>query len=107
MSHDEYWYGNVWLAESYREADQIARERENVGYWMQGMYIYEAVSIVVSNAFKKPGSYPQRYTSEPYDFYGREKTEKEIEREEEKERLQAMLYMSNMVRAGKNWKSGG
>lgn len=70
---------------------------------MQGMYVHEAVSIAIGNAFRKSGSTPMKYSSEPYHFCGHEKTEEEIAREEENERLKAMIYMNNMVRAGKNW----
>ncbi len=107
MSYDEYWHGDVWLVEAYREADKLRQERQNEGFWLQGMYVHEAVSVSIGNAFRKSGSNPVKYSSKPYDFTNREKTEEEIAREEENDRLKAMLYMNNMVRAGKNWNNRG
>ena len=103
MTYQEYWHGDVWAVEAYRDADKIRQEKENRGYWMQGAYIYEGFSVSLANALSKKGSPPKNYPSEPYDIFYREKTEEEHLQEEEKDRLKAKLYMQNMVRAGKSW----
>lgn len=32
---------------------------------MQGLYFHDAVSVVLSNAFKKPGQRPEKYHEKP------------------------------------------
>lgn len=103
MSYQEYWHGDVWMVKSFREADKLRQERENAGYWMQGMYIYEAFAAVLKNAFSKKGSTPAKYPEKPYDIFPEEKTEDQKLQEEEQERIKAKLYMQNMVRAGRSW----
>lgn len=78
-------------------------ERENHGYWLQGLYIHDGFSVGLTNALSKKGSTPKKYPTEPYQIFGNEKTEEEKAREEETDRLKAKLYMQNMVRAGRSW----
>lgn len=103
MSYDDYWNGNVWAVEHYREAEKIRQERENQGFWLQGMYIHEGFSIALANALSKKGTPPKAYPAEPYPLFRKGRTEEEKSRDEETERLKAKLYMQNMVRAGRSW----
>lgn len=103
MTYEEYWFGDVWAVESFREAYEIKKKMDNYGYWLQGMYVYDGVSVCLANTMSKKGSAPKRYPSEPYDLLSKEKTEEELLQEEENERLKAKLYMQNMVRAGRSW----
>lgn len=103
MTFDQYWYGDVWLVEQFREADRLRQERANVAAWLNGMYQYDAVSCALANAFRKKSDPPAKYPTEPYNIFQKRETRKERERREEAERLQAKLYMQQMMRAGKNW----
>lgn len=71
------------------------------------MYVYDAVSCALANAFKKKTEQPAKYPEQPYDIFHEEMdgeiTEQEREEQEEQERLQARLYMQQMVWAGRNW----
>lgn len=75
------------------------QERENHGYWLQGMYVYDALCCSLKGVFGSSAKYP----AQPYPI-GKDQQEKNKEIKEENERLAAELYMRNMVRAGKNWK---
>ncbi len=93
---------------AYREAEKRRKERKNWELHLQGMYFYEALcdASPIFQAFAKRGTKPHPYRTEPYKLYDsqdRDPTEEEKEKKEEAERIRAKLYMSNMVRAGKNW----
>ena len=108
MTWEQYWYGDVWMAGVFREADKRRTERVNAEAHLMGMYIYEALCDVspVLHAFAKKGTRPKPYRTEPYGMSGSSK-EKD-DRQEEAERLRAEIYMKQMMRAGKNWgKRGG
>lgn len=103
MTYEQYWYGDVWLVEAFREADRLKQERANHEFWLQGMYFFDGTSRAVANVMRKKGSAPEEYPAEPYSLFRKEKTEEEKERDAEQERVAAKLYMQNMVRAGKTW----
>lgn len=111
MTWEQYWYGDVWMIKSYREADKRRIERINAESHLLGMYIYEALCDVspVNHAFAKKGTKPIPYRTEPYDLFGeKKKGNKKSDTQEETEKLKAKAYMMQMVRAGKNWgKRGG
>lgn len=106
MTYDQYWYGDTSMVKAYREADKLRQERMNTEAWLQGMYIYDLLTRacplpVVWVDGKKTQS--RSYMTEPYPLFKGQETEDEQNIQEENERLQAELYMRQMVRAGKNW----
>ena len=46
MTEEQYWDGDCTLTRYYRKADDLRTERVNREMWLQGMYIYDAVSIL-------------------------------------------------------------
>ena len=98
MSYELYWYGDTWLVEAYRKADQLKQERMNEKAWLQGIYHGMAISSTIGNAFQEKGSTPCRYPDKPIDLSNQSNP-----REEADDTAFAKLYMNNMVRAGKNW----
>lgn len=103
MTYDQYWYGDVWLSKAYLEADRLRKEQMNTELWLQGMYFYDAISCSLQNAFRNKSDPPAKYPTEPYSIFPKQETKQEKEQREEAERLQAKLYMQQMVRVGKNW----
>lgn len=103
MTYDQYWYGDVWMVKAFREADRLRKEQMNTELWLQGLYYYDAVCCALQNAFRKKSDPPAKYPMEPYDIFPKEMTREEREAQEEAERLQAKLYMQQMMRAGKHW----
>lgn len=107
MSYDQYWYGDAdWrILKSYLDADRLRQERMNQKAWWFGQYTYDALCVALGNAFRERGKPAERYHQKPYDLGGAaaEETEKEREKREEWEALQAKLYMLNMARVGKAW----
>ena len=99
MSYAEYWNGDCSLARYYRKAYQIKQEEANNNAWLQGLYVYDAVSTVVYNALKNKNDPKKHYAEKPYDFKpDREKTEAEKAREVEIEQEKAAAWMDNLIR---------
>lgn len=104
MSYDQYWFGDVRMVKAFREAERLRQERMNERLWLQGLYVFEAASCAVNNGNRTKKSDPiSEYTAKPYDIFQKKETAKEREAREEAERLQAKLYMQQMMRVGKNW----
>lgn len=103
MTFDQYWYGDVRLTKAFVEADRLRQERVNGELWLQGMYYYDALCCALRNAFRGRGDPPASYPERPYDIFPKRETAQQREDREKQERLQARLYMSQMMRAGKNW----
>ena len=99
MSYAEYWEGDCSLARYYRKAYQIKQEELNHNAWIQGLYVYDAVSTVVYNALKSKNDPRKSYVEKPYDFKPtREKTEAEKAQEVEVEQQKAAAWMDNLLR---------
>ena len=101
MSYAEYWAGDPILAQYYRKAYQIKQEEFNNNAWLQGMYIYDAVSTALFNAlrgFGKQKPPAKKYATQPYDLNNKVKTEAEKARIVEKEQEKAAAWMENFVR---------
>ena len=82
MSYDDYWNGDCELTKHYRNAHEVMLKQRNYELWLQGLYIHEAVGVVVANALRKKGMKAQKYTETPYPVTPLERREVE-----EKEKL--------------------
>ena len=101
MSYAEYWEGDPKLTQYYRKAYQIKQEEINNNAWLQGMYIYDAVSTALHNAlrgFGKNKPPAKDYAKKPYEFKNKVKTEAEKAREVQIEQEKAAAWMENFVR---------
>ena len=81
MSSAEYWTGDPILARYFREAYQLKQEQEDSHAWLQGLYVYEALSVALSNSFRKKGTTAAKYSEQPY---LQQKKEKERAAQEDK-----------------------
>ena len=101
MSYAEYWTGDPTLVRYYRKAYLIQQEEKNNAAWLQGLYIYDAVSTALHNAlrgFGKSNTPAKDYAKQPYNFNNREKTEAEKAREVEIEQRKAAQWMEQFVK---------
>ena len=101
MSYAEYWDGDPKLAQYYRKAYQIKQEEINNTAWLQGMYIYDAVSTALHNSlrgFGKNKPPAKDYAKQPYEFKNKVKSEAEKAREVQIEQQKAIAWMENFVR---------
>lgn len=99
MSADEYWNGDPYLAQSYYKRQKILNEQKNQEMWLQGMYIYNAFTVCLANAFAKKGSKAEKYPEKPYEIYAPDKETQEAQakktREEVIAKLSAFAYRWN------------
>ena len=96
MSYEQYWDGPCHLAAVYREAFRLRRQIDNEQAWLQGLYIYDAIAICVSNAMGKKGSKKQNYLERPIDIFPLTEQEKKIREAEEQAKMQKA--MEEMIR---------
>lgn len=101
MTYEQYWHGDVWMVEAFREAERLRQERTNTEAWLQGMYVYDAIARIspILHAFAKKGTKPQPYVQKPYEFDKRKRTEAEQEQIRENERLKSILFFKNWARS--------
>ena len=101
MSYAEYWEGDPKLAQYYRKAYYIKQEETNNNAWLQGLYVYDAVSTALHNALRGMGkSKPpaKDYAKQPYELGNKVKTEAEKAKEIAIEQEKAVAWMENFVR---------
>ena len=96
MTYQEFWYGDPYLVQYYKKANDYRLIQMNTELWLQGAYFQNALSVVMSNAFDKNSS--AKYPSEPYDVIKRPKSHREVQTE--KERQKVIEYFTQMK---KNW----
>ena len=104
MSYDEYWFGDAYLVQFYRDSYKLKMRYDYVFMWKQGMYIYEALCDVspILHAFSKKGAKPLQYRTKPMSEEIKEiKTEREKEVEVKNERLKARVFFERWARATK------
>lgn len=85
MTYDLFWNGSPWLAESYREARKIQRDRDNENAWLLGAYVYHAILRTAPrlNALKPKD--PEPYLDAPFE----PQVEEELTEEAKEEQMNA------------------
>ena len=78
MTNEEFWYEQPRLAKAFREAQKLRNDKLNQQLWLQGLYNYDAFSVVVSNAFGKQGAKKPTYLKEPLELHPHKQTPEEI-----------------------------
>ena len=102
MSFAEYWSGDPSLVRYFRKAYLIKQEEINNNAWLQGVYIYDAVSTALHNALRGKNTKAREYAKQPYNFENRQKSESEKAREVQVEQEKALAWMESFVRMNKN-----
>lgn len=100
MTYEQYWYGDPLMVKAFLKADKLMQERKNAEAWLQGMYIYDAVSrLFPFPAILVDGKKMQQsqYLDKPYQFQEAKNPEEVNQELIEKKKaqvrgLQAMLY---------------
>lgn len=72
MTEEQFWKGDPHLVESYKKAQRLKDDRINQQLWLQGLYFYKALSVVISNAFGGNKGARQKYFEEPIDLHPEE-----------------------------------
>lgn len=78
MTYDQYWNCNPEEYIAYREYNRICRKRRNEDAWLQGLYVFDAITTAISNIHLDNKSHKlNRYRAEPYDIFAENKTDEE------------------------------
>ena len=104
MSYHDYWFGQAYMTQFYRDAHKLKIRQQDENNWMLGMYVYEAIldCSPILHAFSKKGTKPLQYSEKPYLMDKlRDKTEAEKEQEKENERLKAIIHFNNWYKMTK------
>lgn len=99
MSYDEYWYGEPERIRAYREADRLKRDQINLTAWLNGMYVHDALSAVMQNAFSKGSK--AKYPEKPHEIFRHEPTKLDKQAEAENERQKAIAYFKDLAERSK------
>lgn len=110
MTPAEYWQGPPYLAQAFREAEEMRMHERNYGYWMQGAYIYDTllrVAPVFQTSMSKHKVEPEKYIDQPYPLTRKEADERaEAQRRQKVRRLMEMLNKESQANRRKA-KDGG
>jgi hypothetical protein len=94
MTEEQYWDKDCCLVKFYREAEELRRERVNQEMWLQGMYIYDAISRLspILRPFGKKGTKAKPYVEEAYPINKRTMEDAQTKKEMAKSQ-KGMRYM--------------
>ena len=104
MTNEEFWYEEPRLAKAYREAQKLRNDQINQQLWLQGLYNYDALSVVISNAFGGKGAKKLKYMTEPVELHPHKDTPEEIRQKLVKE-LDAWKEAFDATQEDDKWKS--
>lgn len=93
MSPAEYWEGDNDLPKAYRKAFKLRQENKNYEAWLNGLYVYDAITSAMTHISKKKSDH-KNYAEKPYDFTPRKKEEKV-----EEAQAQAEVWLKSWVSA--------
>ena len=104
MTWSQFWEQDVKIAEQFRKADELKKERDNLMAWLYGRYVYDALceaSPLFRFSMKGGRTEPMPYNSEPYpitEAEAEEREKREQKRLMERMKMQFMEYASRVAR---------
>ena len=104
MTIEQFWDEPPILATVFREAHRLRRKMDNETAWIQGLYVYDALAVCLSNAFSKRGAKKQNYTEHPFDLFPLTEVEKKRREQEEYKKMDVVL--KKMQQQQRNMKKG-
>lgn len=98
MNEEQYWDKDPLLVKYYREAEEIRKERINQELWLQGRYVYDAISNLspILHAFAKKGTKAKPYLDEPYPIT-KQTQEEETVKKEKSNSEKGLRYMQQFM----------
>lgn len=89
VPYDVFWDGDYTQLKYYLEKHKLEVEQRNQELWMQGLYVYEAVSAALSRAFEKHSK--AQYPDKPHRLTPLSEEEKEEEKKRKVEEFRNQL----------------
>ena len=103
MSYEQYWYADTRLLKAFYEAYKLKQEQINHQAWLNGVYVYKAISSIASALTSKNKSDIEPYPTQPVEIYPKQKSEQQLQEEKEQELMLAKAWLSSLVQVGKSW----
>lgn len=91
VDYGTFWRLNPRLLKSFIDADRIKKRQLEIEMYVNGRYVFDAVSIALANAFRGKGAAPINWLDEPYRLMPFTEEEERIRAEEEREKLIAFF----------------
>lgn len=97
MTPEQFWNGDCSLTVAYRKAYEMKQEADNTRLWLQGAYIYDAISrlIPIMQPFAKKGTKAVPYLEKPYPLTDNEDKPKDTKIEQGK--VKALEWMQDRM----------
>lgn len=97
MTPDQFWNGDCSLTVAYRKAYEMKQEADNTRLWLQGAYIYDAISrlIPIMQPFAKKGTKAVPYLEKPYPLNNKDNKPKDTKIEQGK--VKALEWMQERM----------
>ena len=94
VTYDQYWNGDYSALKDYKKAYEIKRELDNENFWLQGMYVYEAVETAIMRCIN--GKRNAKYPEEPY-YLNTELSKKRKLAKQELDEMKSYDYMMTFM----------
>lgn len=95
VSFDDFWYGDYCRLKYAVEAYRARLEYDNRIAWLTGLYVYDAMSVVMANSFGKGKK--QKYFEQPIEIIPHEETEAEKRAKQRKEQEKIQRHFEHMI----------
>ena len=94
MTTHQFWEEDSTLVKYYRKAELLRQDADNRKFWLQGMYVYDAICSAATLIYGKKGKKAQKYPAKPYDF--EENKPENKEKRAENERMKAVAFFTQL-----------
>ena len=94
MTYEQYWESDPMLAKYFRQADELRNERKNQELWLQGLYVYNALTAIMP---VKKGTEQPKYPDKPFTISEKQRKREKLEEEKaifDKGKLAMERFMS-------------
>ena len=92
VTEQDYWYGDPSHLKYYVKRPRKEKTSKRIKeLWLQGLYIYKALNVVLHNAFRKKGEKPESYLEQPIRITPLTEAEKQANAETERQKIIADL----------------
>lgn len=91
MTYQQYRHASIDELEAYKALHRLKIDQHNEEMWLQGLYVYDAVNVVLSNAFRKKGAKANKYLDKPLELFPKSEEEKAEQRKKAQEQITNQL----------------
>lgn len=91
MSYHDFWHGDCTQWKFWKEQHQIRKKWENEMLWLQGFYVFDALTAAMTNAFQKKGKPAAKYREEPIRITPMTEEDEEAEKQKQIDEFRASL----------------